>query len=987
MANTKIMVVEDDGLVAAHLERALQQMGYEVAAVLAAGEEAVDQAGELRPDLILMDIKLRDKMTGVEAAALLHNRWDIPVVYLTAYADEAILQQAKVTEPYGYLAKPVRDKELHATIEMALYKHHTDRRLTHLTKVLRAIRDVNQLITRDHDQAHLLAEACQILVRGRGYALAWIALPGPNDDLIPVGRAGQGQDFVEIIIEAMVKNPTGQIPCMAVVRSQQQVVCQNAATAVCKAFCRETALVCGLASAVATPMLHAGRLLGVLCVHATKPNAFDEEELALLNELAGDLALALNNIEQVTQRQQVEEALRRRNRELNLLNQVITTAIANPESILETTCRIVADTFETSQVTAALLDDKRDRATVVAGYTAKGSSQRQTAETPATLEHVIQVKRNPAIRYLLRQQKPLVINNDEPRLASLRGGLCQEGAVSALVAPLIHKGQVLGLLCLDDTHPRQFSSEEINVIESIAGQVAAALVRAKASLVQQRLSMAIAQAAECVVITDARGYIVYVNPAFEHITGYSAGEALGQNPRILKSDRHDPAFYQNLWSTITAGEVWHGRLINKKKDGALYTEEATISPLKDEQGKIINYVAVKRDITNELQLEEQYRQAQKMQAVGQLTAGVAHNFNNLLTAINGFAELSQARLPADHPLQSMLEAILRSGQNATDLVKQLMIFSRKQMVEPQIVDINAVVAKMEKLLRSIIGEHIALKTTLAAEVWPVKVDPAQFEQVIVNLAVNARDAMPNGGCLTLETANIILDKEYVADHLGVTPGEYVLLAVSDNGLGMTETVKAHIFEPFFTTKETGKGTGLGLATVFGVVKQSGGHIWVYSELDQGTTFKIYLPRVRVAAKTVIQDDTAVLPAGHETILLVEDNPGVQQVSVAMLREQGYTVLAADNGEQAQRLAQDYSESIDLLITDVVMPGDNGRVVAEKLRQHWPNLKCLFISGYTDEVVERHGVLSPGEAFLSKPFTVPMLARKVREVLDRPDRQT
>jgi CheY-like chemotaxis protein len=304
------------------------------------------------------------------------------------------------------------------------------------------------------------------------------------------------------------------------------------------------------------------------------------------------------------------------------------------------------------------------------------------------------------------------------------------------------------------------------------------------------------------------------------------------------------------------------------------------------------------------------------------------------------------------------------------------------MVEPQIVDINAVVAKMDKLLRPIIGEHIALKTVLAAEVWPVKVDPAQFEQVIVNLAVNARDAMPNGGSLTIETAHVIIDEAYAAGHLDVAPGEYTLLAVSDNGVGMTEAVKAHIFEPFFTTKETGKGTGLGLATVFGVVKQSGGHIWVYSELGQGTSFKVYLPRVRAAAEMVSQDETAALPVGHETILLVEDNPGVQQVSVAMLRKQGYNVLAADNGEQAYHLAQDHSNSLDLLITDVVMPGDNGRVVAETLRQHWPNLKCLFISGYTDEVIERHGVLAPGEAFLSKPFTAPMLARKVREVLDR-----
>jgi PAS domain S-box-containing protein len=497
----------------------------------------------------------------------------------------------------------------------------------------------------------------------------------------------------------------------------------------------------------------------------------------------------------------------------------------------------------------------------------------------------------------------------------------------------------------------------------------------------ERLTTAIEQAGETVLITDTEGTIVYVNPAFERITGYTRAEAMGQNPRILKSDHHDLAFYQNLWSTISAGLVWAGRIVNKKKDGSLYTEEATISPVKDEDGAIVNYVAVKRDVTHELQLEEQYRQAQKMQIIGQLTAGIAHDFNNLLTAINGFAELAQHRLAADHPLQDPFGHILDAGQRAARLISQLMVFSRKQVMEPKVLNLNMVVADMDNMLQRIIGEHIILKTTLAPDLAPVNLDPAQFEQVVVNLAVNARDAMPQGGYLTIETANVTLDEGYAANHLDVVPGEYVLLTVSDNGVGMREEIKAHIFEPFFTTKEMGKGTGLGLATVFGIVKQSNGHLWVYSEPGHGSTFKIYLPQVQGSVIPSIDDEAQNLPVGHETVLLVEDDPEVREITATILRQQEYTVLVASDSLMAINLARQHHGSIDLLLTDVVMPGGDGKTLADELAQICPDLKCLFMSGYTDETIVQHGILAPGLAFLQKPFTVQGLARKVRDVLD------
>jgi two-component system cell cycle sensor histidine kinase/response regulator CckA len=506
--------------------------------------------------------------------------------------------------------------------------------------------------------------------------------------------------------------------------------------------------------------------------------------------------------------------------------------------------------------------------------------------------------------------------------------------------------------------------------------------RKRAEEARARLATAIDQAAESIIITDIAGTIQYVNPAFERTSGYSQVEALGQTPRILKSGKQNAAFYEDMWATITAGQVWQGRIVNRRKDGNLYTEEGTISPVRDERGTIANYVAVKRDVSRELRLEEQYYQAQKMEAVGRLTAGVAHDFNNILTAINGFSELISLELAPDDPLQDSVKKVLGSGQRATGLVRQLMAFSRKQIVQPAVLDLNEVIANVDKMLRRIIGEDVELHTVPAPGLWLTRADPVQVEQVILNLAVNARDAMPDGGKLTIETANVTLDEGYAARHLGAQPGEYVLLAVSDTGTGMREEVKSHLFEPFFTTKELGRGTGLGLATVYGIVKQGGGDIQVYSEEGVGTTFKVYLPRVEQAAPSVAPAPvTPEMPAGRETILLVEDDEGARDLTRRVLGGLGYTLLVTKDGQEALRLAAEYPDSIHLLLTDVVLPGMSGTALAEQLARSHPGLKTLYMSGYTDNAIAHHGVLAPGVAFLQKPFGPAQLARKVRAVLD------
>ena len=563
--------------------------------------------------------------------------------------------------------------------------------------------------------------------------------------------------------------------------------------------------------------------------------------------------------------------------------------------------------------------------------------------------------------------------------------LIDMGVESYIGTPLFDSnGHVMGLMVLLHTKPLSNVHIVKSVFQIFAARAAAEMERMQIEEKHAILSAAVEQSTECVVITDLEGNIVYVNPVFERNTGYSASEAIGKKPNILKSEKHNTEYYSKLWFALKTTGSWSGILINKRKDGTLFEEETSISTVSDSKGRPAYYVAVKRDVTNEKRLEEQLRQAQKMEAIGQLTGGIAHDFNNFLTAILGFSSLLQMKFEDDNDAQSSsyLQNIISAAEKAANMTNSLLAFSRKRIINIRPALLNDIIKGMERLLQRVITENVEFKTALTDKGTIIMADTGQIEQVLLNLVANARDAMPKGGTVFIKTEVVNVDEVFVRTHGYGKPGAYVLLSVSDTGIGMDEMTRERIFEPFFTTKEVGKGTGLGLSIVYGIIKQHNGYIDVNSESGKGATFNIYLPIIESTIESAEIKKEAIPKGGTETILLAEDELEVRRLVKTVLEEFGYKVIEAVDGEDAINRFTENKDRIDIVILDVIMPKKNGREAYNELKNIKPDIKTIFISGYTEDIIKREDIFEMGLNFIAKPVSPSDLLEKIREALDK-----
>jgi two-component system cell cycle sensor histidine kinase/response regulator CckA len=705
----------------------------------------------------------------------------------------------------------------------------------------------------------------------------------------------------------------------------------------------------GLRSMIFVPLISKDQVIGVLSLRATKSNAYTERDIRLVERVSNQIAGAIANAQLFTERKEAEEALRTEKQRFQTLSENSPFGMIMADQT--GTFKYINPKFK--ELLGYDLNDIPDGRTWF----------RKAFPDPTYRHHVISTWIND---HRLENPKP------GEKMKRTFTVTCKDGTekIFDLLPVKLETGEYLTSFV--DITQRKQADEALRQSE-------------------KRFKELFDDAPVGYVEYDSQGYITSVNRTELEMLGYTVDEMIGQS--VWKFMVEEEIARQQIFAKL-AGTMPPGRglkRIYRRKDGTTFTVLFEDRLIRDEKGAIKGIRATIQDITELKQaedrlatLQEQLRQSQKMEAIGQLAGGIAHDFNNLMTVIKGYSQLSLLDLKESDPMWGNIQEIQNATQRATDLTRQLLAFSRRQILDLKVLNMNTLIENLNKMLHRILGEDIELVTLLAEDLGRLKIDPGQIEQVIMNLAVNSRDAMPNGGKLTIETTNIELDEAYTRTHIAVIPGAYVMLSVSDTGCGMTREVRDRIFEPFFTTKEKGKGTGLGLSMVYGIVKQSGGNIFVYSEPGLGTTFKIYLPRVEGAEEWVkpstIQAESS---KGTETILLVEDEEAVRTLARTILERYGYKVLDAANGDEALRIAQEFDGNmIHLMLTDVVMPGMSGRELTDRLISLHPKMKVIYMSGYTDNAIVNHGVLEQRVNYIQKPFTSDTLAQKVRDVLDR-----
>ncbi len=828
------------------------------------------------------------------------------------------------------------DGVIYATARDVTELRRLDAQNRRQAQLFAALSHCNEAIVRSGNERELFERICRAAVQFGGLKMAWIGLTDAGSLTVrPVASFGDAAGYLgEISISYAPDSVFARGPTGTAIREDRAYWCQDFQNDPATAPWHESGARSGLASSASLPLHRGGAVVGAFTLYAGVTNAFDERTRNMLVEMASNISFALDNFTRESLRRSAEDALARESNR----NMVFLRNASDGIHILDADGNVI----EVSDSFCQMLGYSREEllGAHVSLWDAQWSAQQLRGNISA---HIASADR-------------LIIETRQRR----RDGTVIEVELTA---------QPLEL----DGKPVLFASSR-DITARKEGQAALRLQ-----------SAALNAAANAIVITDAGGTIEWANAAFTVLSGYEEAEAVGRNMRdLVKSGTQEAGFYAQMWETILAGNVWQGELTNRRKDGSTYREEQTITPVKDDGGGIAHFIAIKRDLTEHDQMEAKFLQAQKMETVGRLAGGIAHDFNNLLTVINGTAELASMNLKADDPLKRELGEIRRYGDRAAALTRQLLAFSRKQIMTVDLLNLNTMVANVRGMLQRMIGEDIALAVTTEPALGSVVADRMQIEQVVMNLAVNARDAMPDGGTLTIETANVDVTEGYAADHPSVSAGPHVMLSISDTGVGMDATTLEHVFEPFFTTKELGKGTGLGLSTVYGIVKQSGGGVWVDSVLGKGTSVRIYLPLVEGTARRLTPVTAIATTKGTETILIVEDDEAVRQLATRVLRTAGYAVLAAANGVDALLVLRQHTGAVDLVVTDMVMPGMSGRELVAEFDVLSPHTKVLLTSGYSSDPTQRRGLPDTKTHFLAKPYTTTDLTRTVREVLDAQD---
>jgi len=805
-------------------------------------------------------------------------------------------------------------------------------------QLYRTLAAVNHAVMRADTADQLYAGLCRAIVKEGGFVLSWIGAPDASGEIRVFHIEGSEKAKRHIggaVISVDAARPHGRGPTGFAWREGRPHVFNDLMAEPRAAVWRDLATAAGLKSVLAMPIRPHRKNAAVLSFYSDEPGFFTPEIVELAQHIAREAEYALENLVLSERVDAMGEALyESRSR----LSRIIST--------LPTPC-FVFDVAEKKMVFPA---------------PAIAASGMNRSDAPLRLGINSEI-----------HPEDLAANRPEERHREMRDGEIWEWQARFRVP-----GGPWRLFRLRET---VFERDADGRVRLVLGSLEDVSEHAAQTAEKRRIRRAVEASAESVVITDLNGIIEYVNPAFCRLTGYSREETIGQHTRVLKSGRHDSEFYRALWDTISSGCVWSGRLVNKRKDGTLFEEEATISPVLDEQGKIVNFVAVKRDVSKEVELEKQLLQTQKLEAVGRLAGGVAHDFNNILTAILGSAEILLSQLPPDSPLRSDVEEIQNGGRRAADLTSQLLIFSRRSVSSPRLLDPARVLVDFEKMLRRILGENYELTFVHATRGTQIRIDPVQLEQVVMNLVVNARDAIASRGRIEVAVKDAALQAQLDGAEGPVPPGSYVVLSVSDNGSGIPPEILPRIFEPFFTTKPAGVGTGLGLSTVYGIAKQTGAHLVVDSAPGRGTTMSVYWPAAKGAAP---EADDAPPPArgGTERILVVEDEAAVGRLVQRELTLAGYRVVGARSAAEALPLAA--AQEFDLLLTDVVLSGGaNGKELAGDVRRARPGIKILYMSGYSGDIIASSGALEPGARLLPKPFTQGDLRRAVRDALDAP----